>query len=102
MNTRCRCKYNPTLKTTVGNPKKDTHAQKHIVYHARYEKPPKKTFFRFVDNEGGNAETYQRLMQLCMNDVNDSCLATGKGTTEKIPEFQVGIEPKTSVGYTNQ
>ena len=35
---------------------------------------------------------------------SDGCLATGEGTTEKIPEFQVGIEPTTfvrPVGYYN-
>ena len=29
--------------------------------------------------------------------MNDGCLATGEGTTEKISEFQVGIKPTTSV-----
>ena len=32
-----------------------------------------------------------------MNDVVDGCLTAGEGTTEKISEFQVGIEPTTSV-----
>lgn len=50
MNTRCRCKHNPALKTTVGNKqKKKTHTHKHIVYHARYEKPPKKNIFHICE-----------------------------------------------------
>ena len=36
-------------------------------------------------------------MHACVNDANDSCLATGEGTAEKILEFQVGIEATTSV-----
>ena len=32
-----------------------------------------------------------------INDVNDCCLAMGEGTTETISEFQVEIEPTTSV-----
>ena len=36
-------------------------------------------------------------MHLWMEDVNDGCLATCEGTTEKISEFLVGIKPTTSV-----
>ena len=32
-----------------------------------------------------------------MNDVNDGCLAIDEGTSEKTSEFQVGLEPLTSV-----
>ena len=32
-----------------------------------------------------------------MNGVNDGCLATGEGTTQKISASQVGVEPTTSV-----
>lgn len=36
-------------------------------------------------------------MHLCMNDLNDGCLAMGEGITEKIFRVQVGIKPTTSV-----
>ena len=38
-----------------------------------------------------------RWMHPWMNDVVDGCLTAGEGTTEKISEFQVGIQPTTSV-----
>ena len=39
----------------------------------------------------------RRRLHVRMNYVNDGCLAMDEGTSEKISEFQVGIEPPTSV-----
>lgn len=36
-------------------------------------------------------------MHLCMNDADDGCLAMVDWTLKRLSEFQVGIEPVTSV-----
>ena len=44
-----------------------------------------------------NVKSGMGLNARSMNDVNDDCLATGEGPTERNSEFQVGIEPTTSI-----